>query len=319
VTLLGFSAVLIAALLSAQAGGPTLEQQLSAEDPMALANAARELGDPVRGAVVFYQPYLTCTKCHTPGEGGSALGPDLARLGQDVTGDYLVESILQPSRAIRKGYETVTISTDAGKTLIGLLAEDRPDALVVRDASQDGKLVTVAKANIDGRNDTGPSLMPAGLMNQLTSRQQFLDLVRYVMDIAEKGPSRALALRPDPSSFALPPLPDYERNIDHAGMIAGLDEAGFRRGEAIYNRLCINCHGTKDQPGSLPTSPRFATGSFKNGSDPYAMYRTLTLGFGQMVPQTWMVPEQKYDVIHYIRQACLKDHNPGQYARIDQG
>ena len=48
------------------------------------------------------------------------------------------------------------------------------------------------------------------------------------------------------------------------------------------------------------------------------MYRTLSLGFGQMTPQTWMVPRQKYDVIHYIREAYLKPHNPGQYARVDR-
>ncbi len=61
-----------------------------------------------------------------------------------------------------------------------------------------------------------------------------------------------------------------------------------------------------------------ATGKFKNGGDPYTMYQTLTRGFGMMVPQTWMVPEQKYDVIHYIRRAYLKDHNPDQYFAVDQ-
>ena len=80
----------------------------------------------------------------------------------------------------------------------------------------------------------------------------------------------------------------------------------------------MNCHGTKDRLGSLPTSLRFASGSFKNGSDPFSMYRTLSLGFGQMTPQTWMVPRQKYDVIHYIRETYLKPHNPGQYSRVDQ-
>jgi hypothetical protein len=70
--------------------------------------------------------------------------------------------------------------------------------------------------------------------------------------------------------------------------------------------------------GSLPTSLRFASGSFKNGSDPFSMYRTLSLGFGQMTPQTWMVPRQKYDVIHYIRETYLKPHNPSQYAPVDQ-
>ena len=47
------------------------------------------------------------------------------------------------------------------------------------------------------------------------------------------------------------------------------------------------------------------------------MYQTLTHGFGMMTPQTWMVPQQKYDVIHYIREAYLKPHNPGQYVKIE--
>ncbi|MGI9454946.1 MAG: DUF6797 domain-containing protein, partial [Aeoliella sp.] len=58
---------------------------------------------------------------------------------------------------------------------------------------------------------------------------------------------------------------------------------------------------------------------FKSGSDPYTMYQTLSRGFGLMVPQTWMVPEQKYDVIHYIRETYLKPYNSTQYAEIDAG
>ncbi len=156
-----------------------------------------------------------------------------------------------------------------------------------------------------------------GWVNQLADRREFLDLVRYVLEITEQGPARALALRPPESAFAVPPLPDYERHLDHAGMVAGLGPENYRRGEAIYDRVCANCHGTKDRPGSLPQSLRFASGSFKNGADPFRIYQTLTHGFGQMVPQSWMVPEQKYDVIHYIREAYLKPHNPSQYVPAD--
>ena len=56
------------------------------------------------------------------------LGPDLAALGKDVPDAGLVESILEPSRSITKGYETVTIVTDDGQTVTGLLAQERPDA-----------------------------------------------------------------------------------------------------------------------------------------------------------------------------------------------
>ena len=128
---------------------------------------------------------------------------------------------------------------------------------------------------------------------------------------------RARQLEPPAHLYALPPIPEYEKDIDHAGLIRELNADAFKRGEAIYGYLCVNCHGTKDQPGSLPTSLRFASGVFKNGCDPYRMYQTLTKGYGMMMPQTWMVPQQKYDVIHYLREAYLKPYNATQYAAVD--
>ncbi len=297
---------------------PNLEKELLKEDAAALAKAAREQGDPTRGAIVFYQQHLTCTKCHTFGEENSPLGPDLTKPTNkdEVTDVLLVESVLQPSKQILKGYETVVVINEDGLTITGLLAEDRPDELVIRDPAKDGKLVTVPKNEIEEQGDSKDSVMPKGLVNQLANRQQFLDLMRYVMEITEKGPQRAKELEPEPSLYALV-LPEYEDHVDHAGMIADMNKECFKRGEAIYNRLCINCHGTKDQPGSLPTSLRFASDKFRNGSDPHSMYNTLTRGFGMMAPQTWMVPQQKYDVIHYVRETYLAKHNPTQFVDVD--
>ena len=296
---------------------PTLSQQLAKEEASVLAKAAREQGDASRGAMVFYRPDLVCTRCHTAGDPGALLGPDLAKAGKEATDIYLVESILFPSKVIKKGFETVVVTTKAGKTLTGLIAEERADAIVLRDAAQDGKLITILKKDIDERNDRGPSLMPEGLVNVVSGRQEFLDLARYLMEIAEKGPERARQLRPAASLFVPPPLPEYERDLDHAGLIRSLDGQSFKRGAAIYVRVCANCHGTKEQAGSMPTSLRFGEGKFKNGADPFRMYQTLTHGFGMMTPQTWMVPQQKYDVIHYIREAYLKPHNPGQFVKVE--
>ncbi len=293
---------------------PTLEQQLLKEGASALAKAARQEGDATRGAVVFHRPDLTCTACHSAGEDVSRAGPDLARAGADATADHLVESVLLPSKVIKKGFETVVIITKDGQTFTGVLAEERPDAVVLRDA---GRLMTIRKADVDERTVSKQSLMPEGLVNRLSGRQEFLDLVRYLLEIAEKGPERARQLRPAAALFAPPPLPEYERDLDHAGLLRSLDADSRKRGEAIYVRICASCHGTKDQAGSMPTSLRFADGKFKNGSDPFRMYQTLTHGFGMMTPQTLLVPQQKYDVIHYIREAYLKPYNPSQYTPID--
>ena len=301
-------------------GGPlvrTLEQQLLDESPQKLAKAARQNGDARRGALVFYQAHLACTKCHIPAKGQKTFGPDLSRRKKPVTDEYLVESVLHPSKELRKGFESVTIITSEGKTVTGLLVEDRPKEVLIRSVERGLQLETVSKDDIEERANGKLSIMPKGLVNLLANRQQFLDLINYLIDIGEKGPDRAKQLQPPPALYAQKPIPEYEKHIDHASMIAGLNNQSFKRGEAIYNRLCINCHGDKTRPGSLPTSLRFASGKFRNGNDPYSMYRTVTHGFGMMVRQAWMVPQQKYDVVHYIREEYLKKSNPTQYFNID--
>ena len=115
----------------------------------------------------------------TTGEDGARLGPDLAKPGKEATDIYLVESVLLPSKVIKKGFETVVIITKAGTTVTGLLAEERTDAVVLRDAAQDGRPITILKKDIDGRNDKGQSLMPEGLLKDYTD-QQVRNLFAYL-------------------------------------------------------------------------------------------------------------------------------------------
>lgn len=290
-----------------------LSQQLAREPLADLTKAARDQGDAGRGAVLFFQPFLGCAKCHD-GEAGAPLGPNLAEAGKEATAEYLIESVLNPSKVLRKGYETIVVTTADERTITGLLAGETGETITLVDLAANGKKLVLRKTDIEKRIASKQSLMPDGLINALSDRQQFLDLAKYLTEIAAGGPARAGQLRP---AITAVEIPEYEKRIDHAGLIQAWDAKSLRRGEAIYTRVCANCHGTKDQPGSLPASPRFMQHKFKNGSDPYSLYQTLTRGYGQMAAQPWMVPRQKYDVIHYIREAYLKPHNPSQYAKAD--
>ena len=295
----------------------SLDEDLRRVSAAELAALAKQDGDAIRGAVVFFQHHMACSKCHSVGAGKtSTLGPDLATLGKDVRDEALVESVLLPSKIIRKGFESVTVVTADGKSLAGLLVERTKEKLTIRDLARSGESTTLLEAEIEDVKDNPLSIMPAGQMNQLASRQQFLDLIRYLIDIRDGGATRARELQPSPALLTFS-LPEYEKQIDHATLIGEWNAGAMKRGAAIYQRVCANCHGTKDQPGSLPTSLRFAEGKFKNGSDPLAMYQTLTRGFGLMAAQTWMVPSQKYDVIHYVRETYLRPHNPSQFVSVD--
>ena len=295
----------------------TLEQQLLNHPPGDLAAAARESGDARRGAILFHQVHVGCVKCHAVDGTSNSLGPDLTKLGQQLpsTDEYVVMSLLKPSGEIRKGYESITVVTVDGRTLTGLLVSRSDDSVVLRDPAQDGDRITVLAEDIDEVVPSKLSIMPAGIVNQLGGRPQFLDLLRYLLEMRDGGIDTARTLQPPPGLIAFK-LPEYESHVDHVGLIHGLDDAAFERGQTIYNRLCINCHGNREKPGSLPTALRFAEGKFRSGSDPHAMYRTLTHGFGLMVPQMWMVPKQKYDVIHYIRESYVRKANESQYRDV---
>lgn len=111
-------------------------------------------------------------------------------------------------------------------------------------------------------------------------------------------------------------LPAYEKNIDHAGLIRKWDRQSLNRGRAIYQRVCQNCHGDLRFPGSIPLSLRFGEGKFQHGNDPFTMYQTMTRGWRLMAPQMQLVPRQKYDVIHYVRETFLKEHNRDQWFEV---
>lgn len=305
------------------AHGQFLEEQLKRESLRDLAEAAKRDGDAQRGAIVFHQPALACSQCHSlSGVVGAGLGPNLSQAAtvkqeDRLTDEQLVESILDPSRTIRQEYRGSIVATKDGETIAGLVLSKDERRIKLREASPQGAVREIDVEEIEGIKENPLSMMPAGLVNQLSGRQQFLDLVRYLIEIRDGGEKRAEELKPSASLLALK-VPEYEGHLDHNGFLTSWNDDSLKRGEAIYQRVCANCHGTKDAPGSLPNSLRFAEGKFKNGSDPLSMYRTLTYGFGFMVPQTWMVPSQKYDVIHYIRERYLRPHNPSQYVEVDR-
>src|SRR5690348_4508313 len=69
-------------------------------------------------------------------------------------------------------------------------------------------------------------------------------------------------------------------DVDHAGIIKAWNSETLERGEKLYRTLCMPCHGTPQQQGSLPVSRAFWKEPFKNGNDPYSIYKTIGTGLG---------------------------------------
>ena len=168
----------------------SLEGTLLAADVHALAAEMREQGDPERGEQIFRRADLACMKCHAVGKAGANIGPDLAAIGSSSPPDYLVDSILRPSKVIKEFYETAVVVTAEGEVITGILVLHDDSQVVLRDPSERGAERTIPMSEVEGLAK-GPSLMPVGLANKLNNRQEFLDLVRFVSELGRPGPYAA--------------------------------------------------------------------------------------------------------------------------------
>jgi putative membrane-bound dehydrogenase-like protein len=115
-----------------------------------------------------------CTKCHTTATQTTLLAPSLKGIGQQKL-DYLIESVLFPSKIIKTGFETQSVVLKDGRTLNGLVKEEGG---FLRVLNQD-KDVKVAKGDVEERRLQKISVMPEGQEAQM-SRREFVDLMAYL-------------------------------------------------------------------------------------------------------------------------------------------
>jgi putative heme-binding domain-containing protein len=148
-----------------------------------LSQLATRRGDVERGRKLMAASVkndLQCLKCHTAlGKGGS-VGPDLSTIGKKASRENLYESILYPSKAIADQYITWQIETKKGTSLVGLIVEETPDALTLRDGN--GKDTKIAKGDVESRQKSPKSLMPEDLLVYM-SEQDLVDMVEYLLTL----------------------------------------------------------------------------------------------------------------------------------------
>jgi putative heme-binding domain-containing protein len=118
-----------------------------------------------------------CTKCHTTATQTTLLAPSLKGIAQQKP-DYLVESILFPSKIIKTGFDSEKIETKSGKTLTGLVKEDGEFFRVLNHEGES----RVAKSDVESRRIVKVSIMPEGLEATM-SRREFLDLVLFLQTL----------------------------------------------------------------------------------------------------------------------------------------
>lgn len=167
------------------AGGvKQMNQALKPEQMTAMVEKVKSMGDPARGEAIYRRQQLLCQSCHAIGDAGGVLGPNLVSIGGSAPVDYLIESLLEPSKKIKEGYHMILISTKDGKVFSGGLVQDGGDEVIIRDPAN--QLQKIPKAQIANRQMSPASMMPAGLTASLRE-DEFIDLVRFLSELGREG------------------------------------------------------------------------------------------------------------------------------------
>jgi putative heme-binding domain-containing protein len=120
---------------------------------------------------------MQCLTCHRVGDQGTDLGPDLSKIGAKLNRTKLLDNLLNPAREMEPKFVPHTVVTTGGQVHTGLLVEKSAKEIVLRDGKN--QLVRVAVAEVDQVVPQKNSLMPDGLLRDLTA-QQAADLLAYL-------------------------------------------------------------------------------------------------------------------------------------------
>ncbi|MCO5242129.1 MAG: PmoA family protein [Chitinophagaceae bacterium] len=138
-----------------------------------LSGSKAKAPDLDHGQKIFLQ---TCGSCHKMYGQGGEIGPELTGSNRSNL-DYLLFNILYPSEEIQDDYKMVVVTTHDGRTYSGNLIGENQRQITMRVVGQDD--VVLNKSAIQSKEITSVSLMPQGLLNNLTD-QEVIDLVSYL-------------------------------------------------------------------------------------------------------------------------------------------
>jgi putative membrane-bound dehydrogenase-like protein len=146
-------------------------QRLTELEPLLTAG-----GDLARGRQIFFGKKVGCSSCHTLGDQGGDVGPDLTAVGAVRSGLDILEAIVFPSASFVPGHEVYRVTT-AREVYTGVRGESADDTVVIISGPRDR--TRIPRKDIVSMEPSPVSLMPDGFDKDLT-KQELTDLLAFL-------------------------------------------------------------------------------------------------------------------------------------------
>ncbi|HJR68415.1 MAG TPA: c-type cytochrome [Gammaproteobacteria bacterium] len=134
-------------------------------------------GDAARGREIV-RSSSDCMTCHRIGGTGSALGPDLSRIGLDRRAAELVRALVDPNAEVQPNQRTYRVTPRRGEPVVGRLLNH--DTFTVQLFDTQGQLRSFDKADL---RDFGIVASPMPSYRDKLSSQALADVVSYLVTL----------------------------------------------------------------------------------------------------------------------------------------
>ena len=140
--------------------------------------------------IFFKSSAARCQSCHQVNGFGTKIGPDLSQIGKKYERGTLLETILEPSKAIAPEFIVNLVETASGEIHAGLIEEQNDKEVVVKNAS--GKTIHVPKGDVVTMQPQKQSMMPELVLQDITA-QDAADLLAFLTSLNNATPMPAPA------------------------------------------------------------------------------------------------------------------------------
>ena len=166
--------------------GPSREWSL--DEAIEVVAAGLEGRDTEHGRGMFAA--VGCVVCHRIQGQGGAIGPDLSSIGQRFTLRDILDTTINPSKAISDQYQMMTLELKDGSTLSGrIVSRDARSTRIATNLMRPTQSSAIDNDAIRRIRPEPVSTMPSGLLDPL-NEEELLDLLAYLVSGGRRDSSR---------------------------------------------------------------------------------------------------------------------------------
>jgi len=119
-----------------------------------------------------------CVRCHAIGGQGGEVGPSLTNIGNVLTRDQILQSLIEPSARLSPGYGSVMLTLKDGQSVSGVLMEESDHELLLKTSEAEPLKMAVSRI---AKRENLPSSMPP--MGYIMSKREIRDMVEFLTNL----------------------------------------------------------------------------------------------------------------------------------------